>query len=53
MAVINPTISIIIYNVNGINACRDCQSGFKNIMAKRYIICKKSTLSTKMCIDYK
>lgn len=52
MVDINPTISIVILNVNYLNACRDSKSGLKNTMTQLYVY-KKSSLNIKTYIDYK
>lgn len=53
MADINPIISIITLNINGLNIPiknRDCQSGLKN-KTQLYIVQKKATLNVKTHID--
>lgn len=53
MADVNPTVSIIILNVNGLNSStkgRGCQTGFKKQEVQLYIVCKSCKDTNKLKI---
>lgn len=53
MVDINPTMSKIILNVNGLKTCTDCQSGLRHTVPHVYVICKEYPLNIKTYTDYK